>query len=139
MLITLQNDLAELPRLDRAVQAFRADRGLSEHDGFELGLVLEEVFVNIVRYAFDDGSRHTVGIRLDLEGDQIVAEVTDAGRAFDPRDAAPPDLAADLDHRPIGGLGIHFIRKLTQELAYERRAGINHLSFRKRIRRSDGD
>jgi anti-sigma regulatory factor (Ser/Thr protein kinase) len=139
MNLGLESDLAELPRLAEAVEAFSGERGLSAHDRFELGLVLEEIFTNIVKYAFADGAAHPVGIRLDLVGDAVVAEITDHGRAFDPRDAPAPDLDADLEHRPIGGLGIHFVRTLTQDLAYERRAGINHLSFRKRVSAKNGE
>lgn len=139
MNIGLESDLAELPRLSAAVEAFGGQRGLSAHDRFELGLVLEEIFTNIVKYAFAGGGAHPVSISLDMVGDAVVAEITDHGRAFDPRSVPAPDLDADLEHRAIGGLGIHFVRTLTQDLAYERREGINHLSFRKRVKGRDGD
>lgn len=139
MNVTLSNDLADLPRLAAAVADFSAQHRLSPHDGFELELVLEEIFTNIVSYAFPERGRHAVELHLELDAGGVMAEILDAGRPFDPLDVAPPDLAADIEHRPIGGLGIHFVRTLTEDLAYERRAGINHLSFRKRLRQADGD
>ena len=100
--------------------------------------MLEEIFTNIVCYAFQDRVAPPIEVELDRRGDAIAVHVADAGRPFDPRTVPPPDLSADLDHRPIGGLGIHLVRKLTEDLAYERRAGINHLRFRKTIRHADG-
>jgi anti-sigma regulatory factor (Ser/Thr protein kinase) len=137
--IILANDMDELPRLNDAVTAFVAQQGVSERDGYELALVLEEIFTNIVSYAFDAPARHAIEIGLERRDHVLIVNVADAGRPFDPRSVPPPDLAADLEHRAIGGLGIHLVRKLTEDLAYERRAGINHLSFRKTLRQADGD
>ena len=139
MTITLVNHMNELPRLTEAVAAFVAERGIRKDDGFELALVLEEIFANIVSYAFDEPGRHAIEIGLERRDGAVHVHVFDAGRPFDPRDVPPPDLAADLELRPIGGLGVHLIRTLTEDLAYERRDGINHLSFRKTLRQSDGD
>lgn len=137
--ITLLNHEDELPRLTEAVAAFAAEQGISSHDAFQLTLVLDEIFTNIVSYGFDEPSAHTVEVGLERRGDAVYVDVADAGRPFDPRDVPPPSLTADLDHRPIGGLGVHLVRKLTEDLAYERRAGINHLSFRKTLRQADED
>lgn len=139
MTITLVNHMDELPRLTDAVAAFVAEHGIRKDDGFELALVLEEIFANIVSYAFDEPGRHAIEIGLERRDGVVHVHVSDAGRPFDPRDVPPPDLAADLELRPIGGLGVHLIRTLTEDLAYERRDGINHLSFRKTLRQSDGD
>lgn len=139
MTITLLNHEEELPRLTDAVAAFVAEQRIGGRDGFQLALVLDEIFTNIVSYGFDEPAAHTIEVGLERRGDVVHVHVADAGRPFDPRDVPPPNLAADLDHRPIGGLGVHLVRKLTEDLAYERRAGINHLSFRKTLRQADGD
>ncbi len=139
MTITLANRMDELPRLTEAVAAFVAEQGIRADDGFQLALVLEEIFTNIVSYAFDEPGRHEVEVALERRDGVVYVHVSDAGRPFDPRDVPPPDLTADLELRPIGGLGVHLIRSLTENLAYERQAGINHLSFRKTLRQSDGD
>jgi anti-sigma regulatory factor (Ser/Thr protein kinase) len=131
MIITLRNDLAELPRLAGAVEEFSGAAGVPAKDVFELNLVLEELFTNIVEYAFDDHEPHTIRVRLELDGAAVRAEVRDEGRAFDPLAVPAPDLASDLAHRRVGGLGIHLVRSLTEDLAYDRRNGANHVTFRK--------
>jgi anti-sigma regulatory factor (Ser/Thr protein kinase) len=129
----------ELPRLNDAVAAFVAREGVPERDAYELALVLEELFTNIVSYAFDAPESQAIEVGLERRDGAVLVHLADSGRPFDPRSVPPPDLEADLDHRPIGGLGIHLVRRLTEELAYERRAGINHLSFRKTLRPADKD
>jgi serine/threonine-protein kinase RsbW len=139
MTIVLTNHMDDLPRLTEAVAAFVAEEGIEEADGFELALVLEELFTNIVSYAFDEPASHAIAVDLERRDGVLHVHVSDAGWPFDPRSVPPPDLEADIEHRPIGGLGIHLVRKLTEDLAYERRAGINHLSFHKTLKQADGN
>jgi anti-sigma regulatory factor (Ser/Thr protein kinase) len=58
--------------------------------------------------------------------------VEDPGPPFDPL-AEPhrPPLGAGIEQRPVGGLGIHLVRRLTTRLAYARTPeGRNRLTFR---------
>ena len=88
-------------------------------------LVLEELLVNHVLHAYGSG-----------EGDSDVAcfcrapgyfclEVVDEAAPFDPLGHAPPDLALAPRDRPIGGLGIHMVRSLADEISYRREGGKN--------------
>jgi serine/threonine-protein kinase RsbW len=63
----------------------------------------------------------------------VMAEVFDDGIAFDPLKVPPPDLTADLGSRPIGGLGVHFVKTLMDEVAYRRDGNRNVLTMRKRF------
>src|SRR5262249_6685447 len=60
---------------------------------------------------------------------QLKVEVADEGVEFNPLTAASPDVALDLEHRPIGGLGIFLVRQLASSLADCRRDGWNRLTF----------
>ncbi len=62
-----------------------------------------------------------------------MAEISDDGVAFDPLKVPPPDLTADLESRPIGGLGVHFVKTLMDEVAYRREGDRNVLTMRKRF------
>ena len=133
MTITLANHMDELPRLIDAVAAFVAEQGIRENDGFELALVLEEIFSNIVSYAFDEPGRHTIEVALERRDGVVHVHVADAGRPFDPRDVPPPDLTT-MSSSVRGARSSRRARGPScslahRNLAYERRAGINHLSF----------
>jgi sigma-B regulation protein RsbU (phosphoserine phosphatase) len=103
--------------------------GLDSADMNKLDLVLEEILVNIARYAYEDGAGD-VEVAYSADASSLLVEVTDGGRSFNPLDAAPPDLALGLADRPIGGLGVLLVRQIVGSLSYRRQDGQNTLSFR---------
>jgi serine/threonine-protein kinase RsbW len=66
-----------------------------------------------------------------LHGGSVEATVEDDGKPFDPLAAPAPDLTSSP--RQPGGVGLHFVRNLTDELTYTRRDRINHLRLMKRL------
>ena len=100
---------------------------MSERDKLEL--VLEELLVNVARYAYPPGSGD-VEVAYAAEPGELTVEISDKGRAFNPLEARLPDLSADLVDRPIGGLGVLLVRSLVGSIAYRREDGRNTVSFR---------
>lgn len=136
--LVLRNDLAEIERLAEAVERFCSDQRVPEDAAFHLNLVLDELVTNIVSYAYEPaaGTRE-IEVRLARKASGIAVEVVDDGRPFDPLSAPEPDLSASVEDRPIGGLGVHFLRRLMDDVRYHRRDGHNHLSFRKPLAGQD--
>jgi anti-sigma regulatory factor (Ser/Thr protein kinase) len=98
-----------------------------------VSLAIEELVTNCIKYGYDDSDGHTVGIILSLDGRTLTMEVIDDGRAFNPLDVPPPDMSLAMEGRPIGGLGIHLLRQLADQMTYERRGGENRLVLTKRM------
>lgn len=97
---------------------------------FKVNLVLDELSVNIVNYG-EEASE--IEVCLDADAEEVRVEISDDGRPFDPlTDAIEPDLDAPLEDRPIGGLGIHLVREMMDELHYSREDGKNRLAMVKR-------
>ncbi|HEX4193960.1 MAG TPA: ATP-binding protein, partial [Stellaceae bacterium] len=67
------------------------------------------------------------------EGEMIVTELSDDGRAFDPLNAPPPDLDSAIEDRRIGGLGVHLVKTMMDDVTYAYRDGRNHVTLRKKI------
>jgi anti-sigma regulatory factor (Ser/Thr protein kinase) len=61
------------------------------------------------------------------DGDRFVIEVTDWGIPFDATALPDPDVTRPLEKRPVGGLGIYLIKKMTDEMSYTREDGQNVL------------
>lgn len=132
--LLLRNDLSEIERLAAAVEAFCEAETLPPDAAFHLNLVLEELVTNIVSYGYPEGRNsgaREIRVHLRHDPEAVAVEVIDDARAFDPLSAPEPDLAASIEERPIGGLGVHFLRTLMRDLHYHRRDGRNHLRFRK--------
>jgi len=93
------------------------------------GQALEEAATNVVMYAYDAPRTGTVDIEVLVLEDKVKTVLSDNGRAFDPTSAPEPDITAPGEDRPIGGLGIFLVRKLMDEVRYERRDGRNILTM----------
>ncbi len=99
----------------------------------DMQVALDEVLANIISYAHAEGTIHAIRVRLTVSPEALEAEVEDDGRPFDPLAVPAPDLQAPLRERRVGGLGIHFVRRLMSEVRYARVEGRNHLVLRKRL------
>ena len=131
--ITVRNHLSELERVGTVVEQFAAAHAIPARVAFEINLALDEVLTNIISYGYDDGGEHAIHVSLSADAGQLVVTVEDDGRAFNPLDAPAPDVDQSVEARPIGGLGIHLVRKVMDGLEYARRQGKNHLVMKKAI------
>lgn len=98
---------------------------------FKVNLVLEELGLNILSYGGAGADRSPeIEITLVSEDDSLTIEVSDDGRPFNPlEDAAVPDVEALLDERSVGGLGVHLVRTMMDDLSYQRAEGRNLLKM----------
>lgn len=104
-----------------------ADRcALDPQKKFGLLLAIEEAFVNVCHYAYPDG-RGEVELTCHCTANSLVVEVTDRGQPFDVLSLPDPDTKGDIMEREIGGLGVYFIRKMSDEVTYRRQDGCNIL------------
>lgn len=130
LVINLTNNLSEIPRVLDAIGEFLDG---FPHDGsarFDVSLAVEELLSNIIRYAYPQGETHMIGVTLSVEDEAVHCRLVDSGQAFDPLSVPEPDFDADLDERKVGGLGVHFVRQMMQDLRYDRIDGQNviHMS-----------
>lgn len=126
---------AKLDQLE-PVQKFVLDqlRGFpyTERTRAQLDVAVEEIFVNIARYAYHPEAGEA-SVRCEAGGDpfQIVVGFADRGRPFNPLDREDPDVTLDAEARQLGGLGILMAKKLMDDIQYEYRDGKNILTLRK--------
>ena len=98
---------------------------------FKVNLVLEEVGLNILTHgAAGSDRRPEIEIVVTSEDDSLTIEVLDDGYPFNPlEEAVEPDIEALLDERSVGGLGVHLVRTLMDDLNYQRTDGKNRLTM----------
>src|SRR3954469_21442930 len=78
----------------------------------KLDLVLEELFMNIARYAYTPAAGEVeVGYAIEAPG-RLAVRISDSGRAFDPLASDPPDFSRGLSDRPLGGMGIFLVKTI---------------------------
>jgi anti-sigma regulatory factor (Ser/Thr protein kinase) len=98
------------------VRRFFVDEGLAAVDRFAVDLAVEEIFTNMVKYG--DG-HHAIDIELDALGDRLTIRLTDHDVSpFDITAVEEIDTSSPLSERPEGGLGLHLVRELMDEIDY---------------------
>ncbi len=100
----------------------------------QIDVAIDEIFGNIVRYAYGD-REGLVTVRTNIAGLHPAVSITfiDKGKPYDPREAPEPDITLEARLRPIGGLGLFMVRKIMDGLDYEYKDGQNVLTIRKAI------
>ncbi|MGH7390071.1 MAG: ATP-binding protein [Candidatus Rokuibacteriota bacterium] len=119
--------LEAFPRIAAFVEGVCAGAGVPRADCLRLTLVVEELFVNTVVRGHGGDSDAPVHLALDLQPGRIRVSYADRGPAFDPF-ARPPECG-DVDERPVGGLGLILVRRLSSDFEYSRAEGGNRIDL----------
>jgi anti-sigma regulatory factor (Ser/Thr protein kinase) len=113
--------------LTERVMTFLSDQRVEARTTHHVALILDEVLTNLGTHG--GCPNRPANIALTVEPDKVSGEIVDTGRPFDPTLAPEPSLDVAPHDRPIGGLGLHLVRKLSCALGYSRRNDKNCTIF----------
>lgn len=124
---------ASLENMDK-VQDFVSGRlkGCSLKLKNQIGIVVDEIFSNISRYAYNPVAGYAV-VRIAIEND-IMIEFEDSGASYDPLSIDDPDISLSADEREIGGLGIFMVKNIMDSVEYRREGNKNVLTIKKNLK-----
>jgi len=120
--------------LNQLLTEFAEHHGVPSEIVFRVTLVLEEIITNVISYGYEDEKEHEICVRLWWKDPDMKIEVEDDGRLFNPLEALPPDFEKPLAERQVGGLGIHLVREMMDELEYRQENHKNLLVLKTKIR-----
>jgi serine/threonine-protein kinase RsbW len=124
------NRLDDLSRVTEDAVRFIEGRGVGDRAAYVANLAIEEMVTNILKYGYDDTALHEILLRLEIHPGALLLVLEDDGHEFNPVTAPGPDVDGPVEERAPGGLGIHLIRKLAEQMDYERCGGRNRLTVR---------
>lgn len=130
--LTVPSEMAELDRIRSFLKKSLEGIKISEENYFQVELSLQEICVNIIRYAYPKG-KGDINLRIWVENHTVYVEVKDSGIPFDPRTAKKPELERMLKDEKRGGLGIHISRHFMDGFDYRRKNDFNILLMYKNI------
>jgi anti-sigma regulatory factor (Ser/Thr protein kinase) len=136
--LLIENRLEEIAKVADLVERFGTDNAVPRSAINDMNVSLDEVLNNIISYAYTDEVARGIKVRLTIANGELIANVDDDGMPFDPLIAPPPQLGGSIKQRPVGGLGIHFVKKLMDQVAYVRRDNRNCLELKKSLKSTSG-
>ena len=123
--VIFKNDLSELGRVIECVDNFCLENGIDVAVGHKLHVVVDDLIVNVISYAYEDGGSHDIELSVELADGSLSAFLVDDGVPFDPLAREVIDKNASVEAREIRGFGIELIRNLPDRVHYERKGDRN--------------
>ena len=128
-IIKITNRLEEVPQMMASIEDICTEEGIDEMTILGINLALEEAVVNVVNYAYPEGTVGDIEMEVNADEKAITFILRDHGKPFDPTAAKEVDITLSAEERQIGGLGIHLIRNYMDEVKYEYCDGQNVLTL----------
>lgn len=120
--LTIKNETSELTELYAKVSEFLAAHSTPYRSGYTVNLALEELVVNVIRYAYMDLDEHLIEIDLSIVDQQLVLVIEDDGRPFDPQagNIREMEYSEDPEEIEVGGLGLVLVLDMVDMMKYAR-------------------
>ena len=131
--LILPNDVNAVPQLASFVDDVCEQLDIDPSTNMSLNLALEEAVVNVMKYAYPEGTKGEVHIDAKASDKRLRITITDSGIPFDPTSQLESDTSLSVEERPIGGLEIYLVRQLMDSINYNRVDGKNVLTLLKKL------
>lgn len=94
------------------------DFGLDANGIYAVQLAVDEACTNIIEHAYEGKVEQEIQCTCQIAPEALTIVIRDCGKPFDPEQVPEPDLAASLEERQTGGLGLYFMRQLMDEVSF---------------------
>jgi serine/threonine-protein kinase RsbW len=131
--VVIKNDVPEINRVLEFIASYCSEQQLTEDICFDVQLAVEEAVTNIIKYGYEDHYGHRIHVRAFTQPHELIIEIEDDAKAFNPLEAAEPDLSVPIEERHVGGLGIYLLRKVMDKVDYTRDGAKNILRMHKSL------
>jgi serine/threonine-protein kinase RsbW len=115
------------------VAAHAENIGLNQKDISEIRLAVDEAYTNIIKHAYKNTPKEKVSIEIGSDSDHLWITLMDKGKSFDPSSYSEPDLMKRIKEKKRGGMGVYLIRKLMDQVQYNRKGHTNVIRMVKNL------
>ena len=131
--LRIRNQMTELEKVNQFIGEISEELGLSMEMTMDLNLVIEELVVNVVSYAYPQGTDGEIELMVTSDDKELTLVLSDQGREFDPTSKEDTDMSVNPAERELGGMGIFLVKNIMDEVTYQRFKGKNLLTMTKKI------
>ena len=134
--LVLKNDVSQVMQLGLFMKSVAGRLNVGQPLAGQLRLAVEEAVVNVMEYAYPEGSEGDVSVNAISDGESLKVTIVDSGIPFDPTLKEKTDTSLAAEDRQTGGLGILLVRELMDTINYEREEGRNVLTLKKHFKKA---
>lgn len=137
--LEVNTKLEELDEVSGFVMSQLEER-CSDEDMYAIQLAIEELFVNLVNYAYNpEVGKAWITCDYNNQQQELMLQIKDEGVPFNPLTVEEPDVESDIFSREIGALGIFLVKKCMDSIDYAYRGACNIVTLRKHFRTVGGE
>lgn len=130
--INLTKNISDLTMLVTKLEKFFEENNISSVS-MPMTLILEELYTNTITHGASDGRDIFIEVNLGIDKNELVMTYKDNGIPFNVLELPGPDLTASIENREVGGLGVHYVKTLTDSVEYEYLEKQNVLKMKKKL------
>ena len=127
-----RSEIHEIPRIRKDLEILETRWKIPPSKKRQILVIVEELFSNIVRFAYEDQQEHTIELRMKKNESTLEIEIIDDGIAFNPLEQKKDSLD-DPSLATSGGMGLTLVKTFSNRMSYQRREGKNCLLIEKNI------
>jgi serine/threonine-protein kinase RsbW len=116
--ICTQGDYGELSKIREFVLARAVKHGFPDAEAQKIVLAVDEACTNLIRHAFKLDKTKKICVQIEMEPNTFTVNIIDDGNPFDPMQVSKPDMDEYFKQFKKGGLGIHLMRSVMDEISY---------------------
>jgi len=130
--INLTKNISDLTMLVTKLEKFFEENNISSIS-MPMTLILEELYTNTITHGASDGRDIFIEVNLGIDKNELVMTYKDNGIPFNVLELPGPDLTASIENREVGGLGVYYVKTLTDSVEYEYLEKQNVLKMKKKL------
>lgn len=130
--INLTKNISDLTMLVTKLEKFFEENNISSVS-MPMTLILEELYTNTITHGASDGRDIFIEVNLGIDKNELVMTYKDNGIPFNVLELPGPDLTASIENREVGGLGVYYVKTLTDSVEYEYLEKQNVLKMKKKL------
>lgn len=116
--LTVEGDLKNLARIGEFVGEAASQAGLADRAAYAARMAVDEACTNIIEHAYGGEGRGQIRLVCQIQADGLRIIIYDQGESFSPTNVPELDTEAPLEARPLGGMGLFFIRSLMDQVEF---------------------
>lgn len=117
------------------VRSVLDEHGAGDADSYAVNLAVEELFTNMVKYNAEGAG--PIVLEMEYASGDLICRLTDPDSdRFDVTAAPDANVGLPAEQRRPGGLGLHLIRRLLDDIDYEYSGRSSRITFRKALTKS---